>query len=272
MGFDVDAGAQVEALVRDGVEAHARWRLRSEGGLVVVGATKKASVRAAKVPAALARRAEKAADAKIARILAQAKQDIDLIARRRGEITEAFYDIGEALVRLKRREVVAALGCRSFAELCAEHVGISSSQADRLVDIVTNMTRAEAIDVGATKAASLVALARATPEDDTVSDLLRHGARVGGKQVDVRKASSRQVARATAAARAARPNGKTDARSVTKDERATCEALEKALRQAGAKDATVQSKRGSHGGRATIELPIADITRLATAVRVVRAR
>lgn len=64
----------------------------------------------------------------------------------------------------------------SFAELCAEHVGISSSQADRLVDIVTNMTREEAIDVGATKAASLVALARATPEDDTVSDLLRHGA------------------------------------------------------------------------------------------------
>ncbi len=87
-----------------------------------MGATKKASVRAAKVLAALARRAEKAADAKIARILAQAKQDIDLIARRRGEITEAFYDVGEALVRLKRREVVAALGCRSFAELCAERV------------------------------------------------------------------------------------------------------------------------------------------------------
>ena len=36
VGFDVDAGVQVEALVRDGVEAHARWRLRSEGGLVVV--------------------------------------------------------------------------------------------------------------------------------------------------------------------------------------------------------------------------------------------
>ena len=36
MGFDVDACVQVEALVRDDVEALARWRLRSEGRLVVV--------------------------------------------------------------------------------------------------------------------------------------------------------------------------------------------------------------------------------------------
>ncbi len=149
------------------------------------------SKKAARVPAALAKRAEAAAKGKLARLVAEAKGDIALIARRRAEISEAFYDIGEALVRLKRREVVAAMGCRSFAELCERHVGLSSSQAERLVDIVTSMTRAEALSVGATKAASIVALARATPEDDTASELIARGARVRG-----RCSTSRRPARA----------------------------------------------------------------------------
>lgn len=224
------------------------------------------------LPAALARRAERAASAKIARLVAEAKRDIALIRRRRAEITEAFYDIGEALVRLKRREVVAALGCRSFAELCETQVSISPAQADRLVDIVTSMTREEALAVGATKAASLVALTRATPEDDTVADLLRGGAKVRGKLVDVKKASSRAVARAAAEAREATGAAPRGGRMVTKEERATCAALEKALRGAGAKDASVTAKAGRVSGaaRATIELAVADIARLAEAVRVVR--
>jgi hypothetical protein len=226
----------------------------------------------ATLPAALARRAERAASAKVARLVAEAKRDIALIRRRRAEITEAFYDIGEALVRLKRREVVAALGCRSFAELCETHVGISPAQADRLVDIVTNMTREEALSVGATKAASLVALARATPEEDTVSDLLRGGARVGGKAIDVKKASTRAVARAAAEARERSGAARGGGRAVTKEERATCAALEKALRKAGAKDAHVTARAGRVTGaaRATIDLAVADIARLAEAVRVVR--
>ncbi len=69
------------------------------------------------------------------------------------------WPIGEALVRLRRREIVAAMGWRSFAEVCERLIGISSSQADQLVDIVTSMTRTEALalSVGATKAASIVA-------------------------------------------------------------------------------------------------------------------
>jgi hypothetical protein len=218
------------------------------------------------VPAALAKRAEGAAQAKIARLVAQAKEDIALIARRRADISDAFYDIGEALVRLKRREVVAAMGCRSFAELCEKRIGLSSSQADRLVDIVTSMTRTEALAVGATKAASIVALVRATPEDDTASDVLRGGARVRGKLVDVKKASSRAIARATAEVR----KGKTPrGRSVTKEERASCASLEKALRAAGAKDAKVSAKAGRVAGaaRATIEIAVADLARLGRAAR-----
>ena len=148
-----------------------------------------------RMPAALAKRAATAAQGKIARLVAEAKEDIALIQRRRAEISDAFYDIGEALVRLKRREIVAAMGCRSFAELCEQQIGISSSQADRLVDVVTSMTRMEALSVCATKAASIVALVRATPEDDTASELLSRGAHVRGKVLDVKKASSRAIAR-----------------------------------------------------------------------------
>ena len=189
--------------------------------------------------------------------------------RRRAEITESFFDIGEALVRLKRREVVAAMRCKSFAELCEKHVGMSATQADRLVEIVTNMTREEAIAVGATKAASLVALARATPEDDTVADLLKNGVRIRGKSIDVKKASTRALARAAVGARRKKPTG---GRSVTKEERATGASLQRALRAAGAKNASVEVKAGRTAGQAlaVIELAVADIERLAEAVRVVR--
>jgi hypothetical protein len=219
-----------------------------------------------RVPVALARRAEGAAHAKITRLVAQAKEDIALIARRRADISDAFYDIGEALVRLKRREVVAAMGCRSFAELCEKHVGLSSSQADRLVDIVTSMTRTDALSVGATKAASIVALVRATPADDTAADLLRRGARVRGKVVDVKKASSRAIARATVEVRTdATPRG----RMVTREERAACAVLEKALRSAGAMDAKVIVKVGRITGaaKAMIEIAVADLALLGKAAR-----
>ena len=222
-----------------------------------------------RLPAALAKRAETAAAGKLGRLIAEAKEDIALIARRRVDISEAFYDIGEALVRLKRREIVAAMGCRSFAELCEQRVGLSSSQADRLIEIVTTMTRTEALSVGATKAASIVALVRATPEDDTPSDLLAHGARVRGKVIDVKKASTRAIAKATAAVRrGVAPHG----RKVTKEDRAACAALEQSLRAAGAKDAKVIVKAGRVAGaaRAVIEIAVADLTRITAGIRVAR--
>ena len=218
------------------------------------------------MPAALAKRAAAASTVKLARTVAQAKADIALITRRRTEISEAFYDIGEALIRLKRRDVVAAMGCRSFAELCEKHVGLSSSQADRLVDIVTSMTRTEALSVGVTKAASIVALVRATPAHDTPASALRDGVRVRGKLVDVKQASSRAIARATSQVRKGRlPPG----RVVTREERAAGAALQRALRAAGAKDATVEVKAGRVAGaaRATIVLAVTDLALLGRAVR-----
>lgn len=222
--------------------------------------------------ALLARRMEHGASAKIARTVAEARRDIAFVRRRRAEVAEAFYDIGEALVRLRRRDVVSAMGCRSFAELCQTHVGISPAQATRFVDIVTNMSRDEALALGVSKASSLTALARAGAKDATVTDLLRHGARVSGTVVDVKKATVRAIVRAAAGARAANGVVLRGGVAVTEKERATCAALERALRRAGAEDVRVIVRAGRVVGaaRATIEIAVVDVKRLALGVRVAR--
>ena len=131
------------------------------------------------------------------------------------------------------------------------------------------MTRTEALTVGATKAASIVALVRATPEDDTAASALRDGVRVRGKVVDVKQASSRAIARATSEVRKGKPP---PGRSVTREERAAGAALQRALRVAGANDATVEVKAGRMAGaaRATIDLAVADLGLLVRAPRAKR--
>ena len=56
------------------------------------------------LPAALVKRATAAATAKTTRLLREAREQLSLIARRKREITEAFYDIGVALSELKKPE------------------------------------------------------------------------------------------------------------------------------------------------------------------------
>lgn len=220
--------------------------------------------------AAVARRAARAADVLVTQIAAAARKDIAFVQRRRARIAEAFYEIGEALVRLKRREVVAAMRCRSFAELCEMYVGFSPTQADRLVDIVRNMSRADAIAVGATKAASIVALARARPEAGSAAELLRRGLRLDGERVDVKAASARAIAKLAVGVRAGTSRA---GRGPTAAERAACAALERALAASGAVDATVTPKAGPRVGeaRATIEIAVGDLALLARAARSARA-
>jgi hypothetical protein len=62
------------------------------------------------LPRALAKRVELQVAAKQARLLKEARADLTLIKRRRARIAEDFYDIGEALLRLKRPGIAEALG------------------------------------------------------------------------------------------------------------------------------------------------------------------
>lgn len=126
-----------------------------------------------KLPVALAKRASAAAAAKSTRLLREAREQLALIARRKREITEAFYDVGVALTFLKTKDVIRVLGRRSFAEVCEKDAGLSASSSERLVRIVGAMTREQALAMGQSKATAMVNLAAATREDDTAAGLFR---------------------------------------------------------------------------------------------------
>ncbi|CAN5925005.1 hypothetical protein BH11MYX4_BH11MYX4_01330 [soil metagenome] len=102
-----------------------------------------------------------------------AREQLSLIARRKREITEAFYDNGVALTFLKSKDVIRALGRKSFAEVCEKDAGLSASTSERLVRIVAALTREQALAMVQTKATAMVNVAAATPEDDTAAGLFR---------------------------------------------------------------------------------------------------
>jgi hypothetical protein len=151
---------------------------------------------AARTPsAALVKRATAAADAKRNRLHAEACELLALIKRRKQEIGDAFYDIGEALARLGQKDMIGVLGRTSFAEVCEKDAGVSASTGRRLVEVFTSMTRDQAIAMGSKKAMAMVALAAATPEADTASGLYRKKsvALPGGRKIAPRSASANEI-------------------------------------------------------------------------------
>ena len=247
--------------------------------------TNGASSAKAKLPAALAARATAAASAKTSRLRRDAHALLALIARRKREITEAFYDIGEALAKLKERDMIAALGRRSFAEVCEKDAGISVSVAERLVEIARSLTREQALAMGQKKAMAMVTLAAATPEDDTAAGLYRKKsiALPGGTKVSPRTASANELEQAATAIRHRRPaaakrNGDGGAgatasrgpgRHSTADERAFAALLEKRLHQLGldrARVTAVATKPGQGSDLRFEHIPVAQIDILRKAI------
>lgn len=207
-----------------------------------------------KTNAALARRSVAAAEAKKKRLLAEAKALLALVWRRKKEITEAFYDVGEALARLRQKEMLAVLGRRSFAELCEKDAGLSAATGQRLVEITLAMTREEAIGMGQTKAMAMVSLAQATPEVDTPAGLYRGAVTLpGGKKLAPRTASATEVEEAAAQIRQAR-GGPRRGRTTTKSERELAERLEARLHALGLDRARVSVVATKPGQEADLRI------------------
>lgn len=233
-----------------------------------------ASARVAKrsaLPAALAERAEAEVAAKQARLAKDARADIALILRRRERIAEDFYDIGEALVRLKRPGIAEALGRASFREVCAKDLQMSVSAADALVAIVSGVARADALRMGQERALALVTLARATPEADSAK-LLENASRKlpSGRAIDVAKASANEI---KAAAKELRAAGRTSARprgrTTTSEERSRAAALQAALHAAGLLGARVTAVATRPGQEASLRIehvPISATAKLRAAL------
>jgi hypothetical protein len=209
------------------------------------------------VPAALAERATALAAAKKKRLLMEARSLVALVHRKRAMINEAYYELGQAIARLKEPEMLLALGCKTFSELCARHLGLSQEVASRLVEIVQSMTREEAIGVGQSRAMALVDLAKATPDADTPGELYRRG-RVdlpGGATVDTKKASARQLFGAAKKIRiASKRLGGRRGRTTTSDERAIAEAVQSALHAAGLREARVTAVASKPGAESYLRI------------------
>lgn len=124
---------------------------------------------ARKLPSALAKRVALEVDAKKQRLAAQAKDDINLIARRRLRISEDFFEVGLALARLKKPSALEALGHPTFQVLLQVELDMSVTKAERLIAMVTKAPRELVTRLGQDRVSALMALADATPADDTAS-------------------------------------------------------------------------------------------------------
>ena len=195
---------------------------------------------------------------KIRRIVAEARKDIALLRRKRGDIAAAFYDMGEALQRLKKPEVYAAFKRPSWEAFCTSELSMSESQAERLIEIVRTMTREDAISLGTfSKASSVARLVQATPENETVAQAIRRGVVVGKKRIDVKHASVRGIAEATRAVPRKRGSR---GRRVSAEDSALIAKLAEAI--AGVRlDAHITAKAGMAGkqARVAIDVAIADL-------------
>lgn len=188
-----------------------------------------------KLPAALAKRVETEVAAKQTRLAEEARADIAIIRRRRDQISDAFYDMGEALVRLKRPGVAEALGRSSFREICEKDLAMSVTAASSLVAIVSGVPREDALRLGQERALALVALAKVTPEPDTAAHLARMKPKLpSGKRLDISKASANEIKAAAKELRSAKtPAARPRGRTTTPDERSRAARLEESLRAAG---------------------------------------
>jgi hypothetical protein len=220
------------------------------------------------VPPALVKNAAKVADRAMKRLAAQARADIALILERKSDIAAAFYDIGEALVRLKRKGVPEALGHRSFEEMCTKEFGLGSSQVEELIDIVTRLKRKDAILMGQSKAAAFVRLAEATPAADTPAGLYRRGVRALSGKAVTRASSARAINEASKEFRqAARGGQRGRGRTTTPEERALAARVESALHKAGLKTAKVVAVASVPGREANLRIEGVPISKAAVLAR-----
>lgn len=132
---------------------------------------------------------------------ARAESLLAEIGRRKERIVEDFYEIGLALRELARKELFRALKFASFEAMLDARDVMSLTTARRLIQLVSTMSRDEALAYGQEKALALLAYAKATPEVDTPKSLVEGGKLPGGKPIV--KASVRELKEAAKQVRTA---------------------------------------------------------------------
>ncbi len=174
------------------------------------------------------------------------------IARRKERIAEDFYDIGLAVLQISKKKLYLALGHTSFDEMLKARDVLSPSTARGLIQLVSTMSRDEALAYGQEKAIALISYAKATPDLDTPKTLMEGGSLPDGKPIV--KASVRDIKQAATKVRAA--EGKSKPLSAdAKQAQAEVKAVAKWLRERGAPNAKVSEARNKDGYVIRVELP-----------------
>ncbi len=199
--------------------------------------------------------------------MAEGRAALARIKERKAEIVGAYWDIGDDLLVLAQPGMADAFGYRDLYDLCRKEAKLAEEQVDELLKIRRQLTRAEAIRLETrSKAAAYLALAAATPADDTAMELFEHGAKPPRGSRLPPGANVRAVQRAAKEFRQVR-RGTRRGRTTTPDERAVGAAIRDALRHAGVHAkvdvlATVPGKPA----KLRIEVSVADIAALRRAL------
>ncbi|MBL0196369.1 MAG: hypothetical protein IPQ09_19510 [Myxococcales bacterium] len=206
---------------------------------------KPTSKKASGLPAALVANAKRASEAARARRDARIEALFTSIQDRKRTLAGAFWDLGRDLLELQGMEAEGALGFGTFYELCRAKCGLSEAFVSGAMRIATELTRAAAIELGSQRRAlAFLDLARATPEDDSATQLFEQGL-ARGKVRLAKGASARQVEAAAKAVRGdvreqapagdRKASKKPVGNTTTSDERAVATKLAKGLARAGFK-------------------------------------
>ncbi|MBK8212887.1 MAG: hypothetical protein IPK71_03990 [Myxococcales bacterium] len=226
-----------------------------------------------KLPSKLAANAKKAASTALARKRDRATALLISIRDRKRTLAGAYWDLGRDLSELRAMKAEAALGYTSFAALCTKECGLSEAFVMGAIRVATELSREAALELGSQRRAiAFLDLAKATPEDDTPTELLRKGLTKGAVKLG-KGASARKVEEAAKAIRAkAQPKAQTKrpmGKTTTPEERATAEKLEKGMAAAGfdVEVRAVATKPGQPCGFALRFLPRAGFRALAKLLR-----
>lgn len=141
------------------------------------------------LPAALAKRAKALHDAAQARLVEQGREAIALIRDRREAIADSYFDIGQALITLKSEAIAQALGHADVATMLREELDLSVTTANKLIELATRVDRSLLRELQQERAAAILAVVDATPDDDTPEALLAKPFRLpSGDTLDLRTA------------------------------------------------------------------------------------
>ena len=120
---------------------------------------------------------------------------VALIKRRKDEVVESFYDIGEALREIVKHKLFAVAGHNSFEAFLKANALMSRTQAFKLIKVVESVPRTRAMKLGQERAFALVAYTDATPEKDSPESLVADKKQIGGTAVS--EAPVRAIRKAT---------------------------------------------------------------------------